>query len=86
MAARARQPWTDRRLPFTHVAHSHPKSGETRPICACKIAARYMPQPVCLIIVSREIMMASKRNMIIGVTLLVIVAATYYALTAYKWW
>jgi hypothetical protein len=31
-------------------------------------------------------MMASKRNMIVGVALLVIVAATYYALTAYKWW
>ena len=30
--------------------------------------------------------MASKRNMIVGVALLVIVAATYYALTAYKWW
>jgi hypothetical protein len=31
-------------------------------------------------------MRASKRNMIVGVALLVIVAATYYALTAYKWW
>ena len=44
-----------------------------------------MPQPFVLI-VSQEIIMATKRNMIIGITLLVIVAATYYALTAYKWW